>query len=50
MLLVTVRSMIRAEHKLAAKQGAPPPPAVEPAPEPVAPAPVAPAPKAAAPS
>ena len=49
-LLVTVRSMIRAEHKLAAKQGAPPPPAVEPAPEPVAPAPVAPAPKAAAPS
>jgi hypothetical protein len=48
-LLVTVRSMIRAEHKLAAKQEAPPP-AVEPAPEPVVPAPVEPAPKAAAPS
>jgi hypothetical protein len=48
-LLVTVRSMIRAEHKLAAKQE-PPRPAVEPAPEPVAPAPVEPAPKATAPS
>jgi hypothetical protein len=48
-LLVTVRSMIRAEHKLAARQESPPP-AVEPAPEPVAPAPVEPAPKAGAPS
>jgi hypothetical protein len=48
-LLVTVRSMIRAEHKLAATQESPPP-AVEPAPEPVAPAPVEPAPKAGAPS
>jgi hypothetical protein len=42
--------MIRAEHKLAASQEAPPPPAVEPAPEPIAAAPVQPAPKAAAPS
>jgi hypothetical protein len=47
-LLVTVRSMIRAEHKLAANQEAPP--VVEPAPEPVMAAPVEPAPKATAPS
>ena len=48
-LLVTVRSMIRAEHKLAANQEAPPP-AVEPAPAPVTAAPVERVPKAAAPS
>jgi len=49
-LLVTVRSMIRAEHKLAAKPQAPPPLAAEPAPEPDTAAPVEPATKAAAPS
>ena len=49
-LLVTVRSMIRAEHKLAAKQEGPRPPAMEPPAEPVAPPPAEPAPKAAAPS